>query len=222
MSMSSDVLEYLTKAAQSKSLFQDSESAGRLAEAVRLRSELAAQGGLIILPALEATESWCKQRILLMPRLPVAREALTQRAITAGFRGIAELVAEIGHGAENALIVALDHQSAYVRLQAAAFLASGPVISKNSIQPLKKVLDKGTELEVVEIVAVASLLMTRDTDRTTRDELSRFLAHWLENRASALESGEGKQPGSSFDTSPARVHSMIPRIIFLMAASEKQ
>ena len=125
MSMSSDVLEYLTKAAQSKSLFQDSESAGRLAEAVRLRSELAAQGGLIILPALEATESWCKQRILLMPRLPVAREALTQRAITAGFRGIAELVAEIGHGAENALIVALDHQSAYVRLQAAAFLASG-------------------------------------------------------------------------------------------------
>jgi hypothetical protein len=64
-----------------------------------------------VLPALETTELWCKQRVLLMPTLPVAREALTQRAIKAGVEGTTELVAEIGRDAEKTLILALDHPS---------------------------------------------------------------------------------------------------------------
>jgi hypothetical protein len=222
MSPTSQILDYLIKTAQSKSIFQGQEIAECLAEAVKLRSKLATQGGPIVLPALETTELWCKQRVLLMPTLPVAREALTQRAIKAGVEGTTELVAEIGRDAEKTLILALDHPSSYVRLQAAALLGLGSVMSKNSVQPLKRVLEKGTELEMVEIVAVASLLMNSDTDRATRDELSRFLAYWIDNRASALESGKEKQPGQPLDSSPARVYSLIPRILLLMAASEQQ
>jgi hypothetical protein len=227
MPETSQLMKYLTKAGQSKSLYQSSESAERLAEVKKLRSDLARHGGHIVLPLLEATESYTKGRVLLsshatIQALPTMGPVLIERAIRLGFESTTELVREVGHDAEKALILALDHPSSYVRLLAVTLLGQESVRSRASVQPLKSVLDKGNELGLIEVVAVASLLMNRDTDRGTREELSRFLAHWINNDAPALEADGEKQPERSPDTFPARVHGLVPRMLFLLAASEQQ
>ena len=225
MSLANQIIEYLGKTTESNTFFNSmadpSQLRERMGEAKKLRSEIARHGGRIVLPLLEATEPIIKQRALLV-RSPIAKlnpsgyETLAKQGIEAVLENATELVKEVGRDAENPLILALEHKSLYVRLQAAALLGLESVRSRASVQPLKNLLGKGNEPEAVEVVASATLLLNRDTDRGTKDELSRFLAYWVDNRAS----GE-KQPGRSPDTLPALVHSLIPHILFLYTASEQ-